>query len=130
MLLPNGHKVPIRDFTPKYEEHITGMNRVGAFLVAVWIWPFFLLVVGFGYSYFWSASTIIYFLMRRNVDDTEMDEVYLENDELDESFTTPKPALPQRGRASRARSASNRRGQSAARRCAAAGGAPRVAVAQ
>ena len=43
----------------------------------------FLLVVGFGYSYFWSASTIVYILMRRYVDDTEMDEVYLEDDEPD-----------------------------------------------
>jgi len=38
-------------------------------------------MLGFGYSYFWSASTIIYLLMRRHVDAAELDEVYLEEDE-------------------------------------------------
>ena len=49
--------------------------------MAFWLWALFLLMLGFGYSYFWSASTIIYMLMRRNVDAAEMDEVYLEEDE-------------------------------------------------
>lgn len=56
-------------------------NYIGAFLVSVWLWLFFLLILGFGYSYFWSASTIVYLLMRRKVDDTETDEVYLEEEE-------------------------------------------------
>ena len=37
-------------------------------------------MIGFGYSYFWTAATIIYFLMRQKVDDTDLDEVYLEED--------------------------------------------------
>jgi hypothetical protein len=56
-------------------------NRIGAFLVALWLGFVFLLMLGFGYSYFWSASTIIYLLMRRHVDAAELDEVYLEEDE-------------------------------------------------
>lgn len=55
-------------------------NYIGAFFVAMWLYVFFLMIVGFGYSYFWSASTIIYFLMRRKVDDVDLDEVYLEED--------------------------------------------------
>jgi hypothetical protein len=47
----------------------------------------FLLVVGFGYSYFWTAATIIYLLMRQKVDDTEVDEIHLE--ETEEPFTPP-----------------------------------------
>ncbi len=56
-------------------------NKIGAFLVAIWLGLVFLLLLGFGYSYFWSASTIIYLLMRRHVDAAEMDEVYLEEDD-------------------------------------------------
>ncbi len=58
-------------------------NKIGAFLVAIWMGMVFLLLLGFGYSYFWSASTIIYLLMRHHVDAAEMDEVYLEEDDND-----------------------------------------------
>jgi hypothetical protein len=70
-------------------------NKLGAFLVALWLGLFFLLMLGFGYSYFWSASTIIYLLMRRHVDAAELDEVYLEEDEQEGPysghFTPPAP---------------------------------------
>ncbi len=62
-------------------DRLSGINQVGAFLVAFWLFIVFLLMLGFGYSYFWSASTIIYLLMRRHVDAAELDEVYLEEDE-------------------------------------------------
>jgi hypothetical protein len=58
-----------------------GWLNFGAVLVAVWLYLAFLLIVGFGYSYFWSSGCIIYLLMRKKVDDAEMDEVYLEEDE-------------------------------------------------
>jgi hypothetical protein len=66
-------------------------NYPGPVLVGAWLYLFFLLVIGFGYSYFWSASTMIYFLMRRKVDDTEMDEVYLEEEDLEEPYSAPAP---------------------------------------
>jgi hypothetical protein len=67
-------------------------NTFGAGIVSgVWMNLIFLLVIGFGYSYFWSASTIIYLLMRKKVDDAEMDEVYLEEDEHEVSYTPPTP---------------------------------------
>lgn len=73
-------------------------NKVGAFLVALWLGLVFLLMLGFGYSYFWSASTIIYLLMRRHVDAAEMDEVYLEEDEQEGPygghFVPPAPPAP------------------------------------
>jgi hypothetical protein len=76
-------------------DHFRAWNYVGAGLVTLWLWALFLLMIGFGYSYFWSASTIIYLLMRRKVDDTDLDEVYLE-DEEEESFTAPvAPSAPQ-----------------------------------
>ncbi len=56
-------------------------NQIGAVLVALWLWIIFLLVIGFGYSYFWCSGTIIYLLMRRKVDDAEIDEIYMEEEE-------------------------------------------------
>jgi hypothetical protein len=71
-----------------------GWNHIGALLVAFWLGLVFLLIIGFGYSYFWSAGTIIYLLMRRKVDDTDLDEVYLEEEELEEPYTTPAASAP------------------------------------
>lgn len=84
-------------FTPEHEANMKWYNHTGAAMVAFWLYPLFLLVVGFGYSYFWSVSTIIYFLMRHHVDDTDMDEVHMEDEELEDPFmkpATPPPAAP------------------------------------
>jgi hypothetical protein len=67
-------------------------NYAGAFLVAGWLYLVFLMILGFGYSYFWTAGTLIYLLMRHHVEDTELDEVYLEEDEGDETYMpSPQP---------------------------------------
>ncbi len=74
-------------------------NKIGAGMVAGWLYLFFLLILGFGYSYFWTASTIIYLLMRRKVDDTDMNEVYLEEEELEPPYSpmpTEAPSAPER----------------------------------
>ncbi len=68
-------------------------NYVGAFFVSMWLQLFFLMVIGFGYSFFWTSSTIIYFLMRRKVDDIDLDEVYLEEEE-DTAASAFAPAAP------------------------------------
>ncbi len=78
-----------------YSSSFRWWNWIGVFLVSVWIYLVFLMIDGFGYSYFWSAGTIMYLLMRRKVDDTEMDEVYLEEEEPEESYSLPaSPATP------------------------------------
>lgn len=73
-----------------YRKTLSWNNRLGGWLVTLWLGLFFLLIVGFGYSYFWTASTIIYFLMRKKVDDTDFDEIYLEEDEI----PPPPPPAP------------------------------------
>ncbi len=88
-LTPTGLPIVHYEFTTQYLDTMHWYNRVGAWMVAIWIGAFFLLVVGFGYSYFWTAATIIYFLMRRQVDDTDMDEVHLEEEEALEPFARP-----------------------------------------
>ena len=65
-------------------------NTIGAFFVGIWIGILFLFVVGFGYSYFWSVSAVVYLLMRRNVDDTDIDEIHLE-EEVEPPYTSPTP---------------------------------------
>ena len=37
-----------------------------------------LVALGFVYSYFWTASTAIYLLLRRDEDGTEIDDVHLD----------------------------------------------------
>ena len=48
-----------------------------------------LLAVGYLFSYFWTAATAIYFLLRRDVDATEMDEVFLDADAGEEAAGLP-----------------------------------------
>ena len=71
------------------KEQMWGYNKFAAGMVAFWLYIVFLLIIGFGYSLFWSLMTIVYFLLRRNVDAAEMDEVYLEEDEHDLGYSGP-----------------------------------------
>jgi hypothetical protein len=74
-------------------------------IMAFWLHLIFLMMLGFAYSFFWSASTMIYFLLRKKVDDTDMDEVYLEEEQEDlypkplggEATAPPPPAPPAGG---------------------------------
>ena len=59
-------------------------------MTSFWVHLVFLMVIGFGYSYFWTASTQIYLLMRKRVDETEMDEVYLEEEAPDGPAVNPR----------------------------------------
>ena len=68
-------------------------TSLGTYLVTFWLGLFFLLIIGFGYSYFWTAATIIYLLLRQKVDDTDLDEVYLEEEE-DKAFMSESPVPP------------------------------------
>ena len=106
-LLTEGSPAAINDLGqpthPRYEEYMNDYawyNHAGAGMVSFWVTLVFLLVIGFSYSYFWTASTQMYLLMRKRVDETEMDEVYLEEeaaeppsmgDTLAPTPTTPTP---------------------------------------
>jgi hypothetical protein len=67
-------------------------NTWGAGIVAFWLALVFLMMLGFSYSFFWSAATAIYFLMRRKVDEAEPDEVYIEDEEPEAPLAPPKIA--------------------------------------
>lgn len=63
----------------------TASMRAASTVLGLWVWLVYGLVWGFAVSYTQSALTIIYFLLRKNVDNTEFDEVYLEEEE-EEAF--------------------------------------------
>lgn len=65
---------------------------IGASLLAIWIYLAIGLLGAFAISFHFSANTIIYYLMRREVDATEIDDVYLE--QSDEDFAEPAADLP------------------------------------
>lgn len=67
-------------------------NKWGAGLVCFWLTLFFLMMLGFSYSFFWSAATMIYFLMRKHADEIEMDEVFLEEEAPEVPPAPPKIA--------------------------------------
>jgi hypothetical protein len=67
-------------------------NAWGAGIVAFWTTLLFLMTLGFTYSFFWSAATVIYFLMRRRVDEAELDEVFTDDEEPEVPPAPPKLA--------------------------------------
>lgn len=70
----------ISTVTPRVGDDIEGLGRVGAVVIRFWATAAKSLGVGFVYSFFWGGIAAIYLLLRRDVDATEMDEVFLETD--------------------------------------------------
>ncbi len=52
------------------------------------------MIGAFVISFYFSANTIIYYLLRREVDATEMDDVYLEQSDEDFGESMPPSATP------------------------------------
>lgn len=67
----------------EYAEPIMG------WLLGLWILLAVAMVYAFVASFFFSGATIIYFLLRREVDATDIEDIYLEGDELENDFTVP-----------------------------------------
>jgi len=57
---------------------LTWSEAVASFFVALWVFLLVGLVIAFAISFFFCAYTLIYLLLRRCVDATELDEVYVE----------------------------------------------------
>ncbi len=64
-----------------------GLGQAGATLIGVLNTALRLVTFSFIYGYFWVAASAMYLLLRRDVDHTETDEVYLEDDS--ESYGLP-----------------------------------------
>ena len=63
---------------------LNGGEKVAAGILSFWVYLVIGMLGAYLISFYFSANTIIYYLMRREVDATEMDDVYLE--ETDEDF--------------------------------------------
>ena len=70
-------------------EWIGGAGTAGVWLIHFWAGVVKLLAVGYLFSYFWTASTAIYFQLRHDVDDTELDEVFLDADATEQAVAPP-----------------------------------------
>ena len=87
--------VPVNPASDKaYRDDMTWWNEAGAGMVTFWMVLVFLLMIGCSYSYFWSASTMIYLLMRKKVDEVELDEVYIEEEPAPALAPPPAPPTP------------------------------------
>jgi hypothetical protein len=64
-------------------------ERVGAVLISFWVHLAVYMLGAFAISFYFSINAIIYYLMRQEVDATELDDVYLE--QTDEDFIETPP---------------------------------------
>ena len=72
---------------------------MAASIILVWVHLFIALVAAYAVSFYFSAHTLIYLLMRKGVDETEFDEIAAptehEQDVDQEDKPAPRtPALP------------------------------------
>ncbi len=70
---------------------VAGVSRVGQFLLSAWVYMAFAVVAGWLLSYYHSASTLAYLLLRRDEDATDLDEVWVEEDEEAQQTAAPQP---------------------------------------
>lgn len=71
---------------PIPSEALTGMEYAGALLMAFWVYIVIGLVAAFVLSYASSATTVIYYLLRRKVDATDLDDVYVEEADQEQAL--------------------------------------------
>jgi hypothetical protein len=71
---------------------LRGDQDIAAGLLAFWIYLAVGMLGAFAISFYFTANTIIYYLMRHEVDATELDDVYLEQSEEDFADATAPPA--------------------------------------
>jgi hypothetical protein len=76
----------------EYRDSMTWGNYAAAGMASFWMVFVFLLMIGFGYSYFWTAYTMVYLQMRKKLDDVEVDDVYV--DDLTAPLTQAASAAP------------------------------------
>jgi hypothetical protein len=77
----------------EYRDSMTWGNHAAAGMASFWMVVLFLLMIGFSYSYFWTAYTMVYLQLRKKLDDVEVDDVYV--DDLTAPVSPPPPpAVP------------------------------------
>jgi len=82
-------------FGPFNWKAMTGVEPIGAWLIGVWVFLVAATVLAFLLSYAASSTTAIYYLLRRKVDATDLDDVYVEETEEEEQGPEEEPAEAQ-----------------------------------
>jgi hypothetical protein len=67
-------------------------EKTAAAIISFWVYLVIGLLGAYAISYYFSANAIIYYLMRREVDATELEDVYVE--ETEEEFASDTAAAP------------------------------------
>lgn len=86
---PWGRLLPVED------SGLSTVGRWGAALIAFWSGCVRVLGTGFTYSFFWTASTGIYFLLRRDEDAAPLDQIHI--DEPADASALPKITADEAG---------------------------------
>ncbi len=73
--------------------NLSWAGKFGTNAIQGWLYLVQSMAVSFLFSYFWAASTMIYLFLRRSVDGTEMNEVFVEETEEDSYAVTPPRTL-------------------------------------
>jgi hypothetical protein len=72
-----------------YQFPLSVSEKIAGFFIAIWVFLLVGMVVAFAISFFFSGYTMIYLLLRRAVDSTELDEVYVDEFESRMPETLP-----------------------------------------
>ncbi len=95
--------LPSAGTTPFWGELLPGpvsaTEWVGGVLIAVWVFLLVALLGAFAVSFFFCGSTQMYFLLRRDVDATDLEEVYYEEPADDVPPAAPEPSTATAGAA-------------------------------
>ncbi len=70
-------------------------EAIGAYLIAVWVYLVIAILGAYAISFYFSSNTIIYYLMRNEVDATDMEDVYVEQQDDELTDSSPSPAAPE-----------------------------------
>ena len=80
-------------FGPFSWEAMNGTQTIGAFIIGIWVFLAAGVVMAYLLSYAASSTTVIYYLLRRKVDATDLDDVYIEEAE-EELAPAAEPEAP------------------------------------
>jgi hypothetical protein len=73
---------------------MAGGEASAAYLFMFWVWVAMGMMIAFLPSFFFTSQTVVYFLLRKVVDATDMEEVYVEETEEEQLPLEAKPAAP------------------------------------
>ena len=79
------------------EVKLAHMSWFAQLLIWGWVYLVWAFVVAFAISFYYAASTVIYLLLRREVDLTDLEDVHFEDIPAEQSAAAPPPTAPEGG---------------------------------